>query len=70
MLLPDITIRKRVKTDHISRYLELAFGNTLELLLESVEGKVRLQCTHKTTDGMHKGVTIRGEEIKAHAQKK
>ena len=41
----DITIPKRVKTEDINRYLELAFGNTFEPLLESSEGKVCLQCT-------------------------
>ena len=59
-----------MKTEDINRYLELAFGNTFEPLPESTEGKVRLQCTRKTYEAMRKGVTIRGEEIKAHSKKK
>ena len=65
-----ITIPRRVKTEDINRYLERAFGNTFEPLLESSEGKVCLQHTRKTADTMRKGVTMRGEEIKAHAKKK
>ena len=37
----DITIPRRVKTEDINRYLELAFGNTFEPLPEAAEGKVR-----------------------------
>ena len=66
----DITIPRRVKTEDINWYLKLAFRNTFEPLPESAEGKVRLQCTRKTADAMRKGVTIRGEKIKAHAKKK
>ena len=65
----DITIPRRVKTQDINRYLEVAFGNIFEPLPESAEGKVRLQCTRKTADEMPKGVTIRGEEIKAHSKR-
>ena len=43
----DITFPRPVKTEDISRYLELVFGNTFEPLLESAEGKVRLQCTRR-----------------------
>ena len=66
----DIAIPRREKTEDINRYPQLAFGNTFEPLLESAEGKVRLQCTRQTADAMRKGVTIRAEEIKAHAKKK
>ena len=59
-----------MKTKDINRYLELAFGNTFEPLPESADGKVRLQCTSKMGDAMRKGVTFRGEEIKAHMKKK
>ena len=59
-----------MRTEEINWYLELAFGNTFEPLPESAEGKVGLQCTRKTANATRKGVTIRGEEIKAHAKKK
>ena len=36
----DITIPRRVKTEDINRYLELAFGNTFQPLPQSAEGKV------------------------------
>ena len=41
----DITIPSGVKTKDINRYMELAFGDTLEPVPVSAEGKVRLQCT-------------------------
>ena len=66
----DITISRRLRAEDISRYLELAFGNTIKPLAESAEGKLRLQRTRKTADAMCKGMTIRGEEIKVHAKKK
>ena len=58
-----------MKTKDINWYLELAFGNSFEPLLEATEGKDRLQCTQKMADAMRKGVTIRGEEIKAHTKR-
>ena len=66
----NITIHMGVKTEDINRYLELALGNTFELLPDSAEGQVRLHCTRTTPDAMCKGVTIRGEEIKTHTKKK
>ena len=59
-----------MKTKDINQYLELAFKNTFEPLPETAQGQVGLQCTRKTADGMRKGVTIRGEEIKARTTKK
>ena len=66
----DITIPRRVVTEDINRYMELAFGDTFELVPASTAGKVRLRCTRKTTNAVCTGVIIRGEEIKAHAKKK
>ena len=66
----DITIPKRVKTEDITRYPELSFGNTCEPLPKSAEGKIRLQCTWKTADEMRKEVTFRRQDIKVHMKKK
>ena len=66
----DITIPRRVKTEDINRYMELAFRDTFEPLRALAEGKVHLQCARKTADAVRKEVIIRGEEIKAHVKKK
>ena len=66
----DITIPRRVKTEDINKYLELAFGDTFEPPPEIVEGKVLLVCTRKTADAVRNGVVTRGEEIKAHTKTK
>ena len=65
-----ITIPKRMKTDDINKYFDLAFGNTFEPLPAAAEGKVRLRCTRKTADTVRKGVVVRGEEIRAQTTKK
>ena len=54
----------------INKYLELAFGDTVEPLPEAAQGRHTIVCARKTADAIRRGITIRGEEVKAQPKKK
>ena len=54
----------------VNKYLELAFGDMFEPLPEAAQGKCVIVCSRKTADAIRRGITVRGEEIKAQPAKK
>ena len=66
----EVTIPRKVKAADINKYLELAFGDAFEPLPEAAQGKHTIVCERKTADAVRRGITIRGEEVKAHSKKR
>ena len=66
----EVTIPRKVKAADINKYLELAFGDAFEPLPEAAQGKHTRVCASETADAIRRGITIRGEEVKAHSKKR
>ena len=66
----EVTIPRKVKAADINKYLELAFGDAFEPLPEAAQGKHTIVCARNTADAIRRGITIRGEEVKAHTKKR
>ena len=66
----EVTIPRRVQAVDINKYFELAFGDTFEPLPEAAQGRYIIVCARKTADAIRRGITIRGEEVKAQPKKK
>ena len=65
----DVPIPWRVQIEDINKYVDLAFGDTFEPLLETGAGNVRLVCSKKMANAVRKGVVIRGEDLKGRTKR-
>ena len=66
----EVTIPRKVKAADINKYLELAFGDAFEPVPVAAQGKHTIVCAHKTADAIRRGITIWGEEVKAHSKER